>query len=86
MTKKRKIALILASIGFVAVAVALVGIISSIQNTASDSIGIIGGADGPTATLVTRLLPFSTPFGRLLLGGIGCLIAAAILASTKGKS
>ena len=85
MTKKRKLALVLAVVGFVALAVALVGFIINYLNMQahfSGGVGIIGGADGPTATLSTRLWLFSTPFDLLLLGGIGCLITAAILAFT----
>ena len=88
MTKKRKTALVLAIVGVMAVAAALAGIIPGILNTQSPpagSVGIIGGADGPSATRLTGLLMFSSPFCYLLLAGIGCLIAAPFLAFSKRK-
>lgn len=84
MTKKRKAALALAIVGVIAVAVALAGIFNT-QSPPAGSMGIIGGADGPSATRLTGLLLFSSPFGYLLLGGIACLIAAPILAFSKRK-
>ena len=54
----------------------------SASNKASGSIGIIGGADGPTAILVTRSILFESP-AIFLLGGlitlfvvstIGCIV------------
>ncbi len=88
MTKRRKTALALAIVGVIAVAAALAGIIPGILNTQSPpagSVGIIGGADGPSATMLTGLLMLSSPFGYLLLGGIAFLIAAPILAFSKRK-
>lgn len=53
-------------------------------NTAS--IGIIGGADGPTAILVTSTLWINSIYGRLtVLGVIALIIGVILLIISKNK-
>lgn len=49
------------------------------ESNDSSSIGIIGGADGPTAVFITRTLIFGNPFFYAL-----CLVAVLCIASAIG--
>ena len=55
-------------------------------NTHSGSVGIIGGADGPTAIFITGSLIFGTPIFWVLAVAVMVLIASAIgWIATKNK-
>ena len=58
----------------------------SIDNSYSASVGIIGGADGPTAVLVTETLFFLNPlFWLLCILFIVCIASAIGWLITKNK-
>ena len=85
MTKKKAIALILGLLGLLLLALTLVpAVLALLAAESAPAVGIIGGADGPTATMLTRTLFLSFPGGLLRLAGallgLGCLIAAPIVA------
>ncbi len=49
----------------------------SLENSNTESIGIIGGADGPTAILITSTLIFDHPmFILLILGAIVFVVSS----------
>ncbi len=63
---------------FIAVALMVASIIFT-ENSNADSIGIIGGADGPTAVFITQTLVFDNPIFWVL-----CFVAALLIASAIG--
>ncbi len=87
MTKKKVIALILGLLGLLLLALTLVPALLAAES--APAVGIIGGADGPTATMLTRTLFLSFPRGLLRLAGallgLGCLIAAPIVALRRSR-
>lgn len=59
-------------------AIVVISVVSSANDNAK-SVGIIGGADGPTAILITQTLIFDNPIfvfetTLLIVSAIGCLI------------
>lgn len=55
-------------------------------NSHSGSVGIIGGADGPTAIYITSSLIFSTPiFWLLCIAVVGLIASAIVWAVVKRK-
>ena len=59
-------------------AISIISIISA-QNIPSSSVGIIGGADGPTAILVTQTLVFKTVVFQVL-----CILLLVLVVSAVG--
>ncbi len=59
--------------------VIMVASIVSAENNHSDSVGIIGGADGPTAIFITRTLVFEDQVFWLL-----CFVTVLFIASAIG--
>lgn len=58
----------------------------SAMNAQSASIGIIGGADGPTAIFLTETLFFTNPvFTALVLSIAVCIVSAIVWAVSKKK-
>ena len=52
--------------------------LTSAENENNGSIGIIGGADGPTATFITRTLIFDSPMFWVIVLILVVFVASAI--------
>lgn len=78
------------------VALALVILFSSfivasaiaLENSQTESVAIIGGADGPTAILISRTLVFDNPSFRFLIASASLLVISAIgwIVTKKSKA
>ena len=77
MTKKKAIALILGLLGLLLLALTLVpAVLALLAAESAPAVGIIGGADGPTATMLTARSFFPFPAGFCALPA-RCLALAA---------
>ncbi|MBE6692192.1 MAG: sodium ion-translocating decarboxylase subunit beta [Ruminococcaceae bacterium] len=72
------VSLVVLIILLIFVATAVVSAVS-LENSNTESVAIIGGADGPTAILITSTLIFDHPTFRLLI-----LVAIVFIVSSVG--
>ena len=87
--KRFLLPLILVFIGVALIGVAA-GMFTAVSHEAQEnasSVAIIGGADGPTASLLTANLIFHTPLFKLcaafVIGGAAAIISGVVIAIVK---
>ncbi len=79
--------LVLVGVALVGMAAGIFAAVSQQAQESASSVAIIGGADGPAASLLTMNLIFNTPLFKvcaaLVIGGVAAIISGVVIAIVK---